>query len=57
MMKKKDSNTTEVKRYLLKLQDKISTPVEIGMRYQEPSIEHGLRSLVNKGCNLSLIHI
>ena len=27
-MKKKDSNTTEVKRYLLKLQDKISSSVK-----------------------------
>ena len=39
------------KKVSKKLENKISTPVEIGMRYQEPSIEQGLRSLVNKGCN------
>ena len=39
------------KKVSKKLEDKISSPVEIGMRYQEPSIEQGLKSLVNKGCN------
>ena len=39
------------KKVSKKLENVISTPVEIGMRYQEPSIEQGLRSLVNKGCN------
>ena len=39
------------KKVSRKLEKKISTPVEIGMRYQEPSIEHGLKSLIDRGCN------
>lgn len=32
-----------------KLQNKVDIPVEIGMRYAEPSIETGIRKLVEKG--------
>ncbi|MDG4654907.1 ferrochelatase [Chryseobacterium arthrosphaerae] len=32
-----------------KLQNKVDIPVEIGMRYAEPSIETGIRNLVEKG--------
>jgi protoporphyrin/coproporphyrin ferrochelatase len=32
-----------------KLQDIVDIPVALGMRYAEPSIEHALRELVNKG--------
>lgn len=32
-----------------KLQKKVDIPVEIGMRYAEPSIETGIRNLVEKG--------
>ena len=39
------------KKVSKKLEEKTSIPVEIGMRYQEPSIEQGLKSLLNKGCN------
>lgn len=34
-----------------KLQDRVSIPVEIGMRYAEPSIQTGLQKLVDKGVN------
>ncbi|MDO5615751.1 MAG: ferrochelatase [Cruoricaptor ignavus] len=32
-----------------KLQQKVDIPVEIGMRYAEPSIENGIQKLVNQG--------
>lgn len=34
-----------------KLQQKVSVPVEIGMRYAEPSIENGIKKLVDQGVN------
>ena len=33
-----------------KLSSEVSLPVEIGMRYQNPSIKEGLQSLVDRGC-------
>ncbi|MGG7437619.1 ferrochelatase [Chryseobacterium arthrosphaerae] len=37
------------KKIQKKLQNKVDIPVEIGMRYAEPSIETGIRNLVEKG--------
>ncbi|WES99286.1 ferrochelatase [Chryseobacterium arthrosphaerae] len=37
------------KKIQKKLQSKVDIPVEIGMRYAEPSIETGIRNLVEKG--------
>ena len=34
-----------------KLEKKIKKPVETSMRYQKPSIETGLKNLINKGCD------
>lgn len=34
-----------------KLEKKIKKPVETSMRYQKPSIEAGLKNLINKGCD------
>ena len=42
------NNTIELGRYLA---EESSLQVEVAMRYQEPSIDEGLNSLVSKGCS------
>ena len=42
------NNTIELGRYLA---EESSLQVEVAMRYQEPSIDKGLNSLVSKGCS------
>ncbi len=42
-------------RLLAKVQQNVSLPVEMAMRYGNPSIEHGLQQLKNKGVNEVLL--
>jgi protoporphyrin/coproporphyrin ferrochelatase len=37
------------RRVQAQLQQRVNVPVELAMRYQNPSIEHGLRQLLNRG--------
>lgn len=41
---------TNTRSLAQKLSEKINIPVEVAMRYQEPSIKDGLNNLIDKGC-------
>jgi ferrochelatase len=43
------------RRVAQKLQERVSLPVELAMRYQQPSIESALRNLINQGVESLLL--